>query len=101
MVKRQRADVHSLLDPFHEGVLIVVHAFGIIPLNLRQLRVDSPQFPSFDFLEAWILGAATNQIEVVAVGDAFRKNQLGQRQNLVQVVASNDRIDVNDQTKSE
>ena len=43
-----------------ELATIIEHAFGVTPLNIRQLRIDSPQLLSLQCFQSGIFGVATN-----------------------------------------
>ena len=96
MMERQRAHVCCFLEPLHEPVPVIKHAFRITPLYPRQFRVNPAQFLALNALQTGVFGVAANEIEVMPVCDLLGANEFRQRKNLVKIVAGNNRVDVDD-----
>src|SRR5215475_172907 len=101
VMERQSAHINRLLEPLHQPVPVIEHPFGIGPLDARQLRINPAQPLALDLLQTRILRISSNQVEVVPVGDPLLADELCQRKNLVQIVASDHRIDVDDEPQTE
>ncbi len=88
VVERQRAHVGHALEPADDRVAILDQPLRIALLDVGNLRIKLPQLFLGHFLQAGILGIASNQVEVVAVNESFGEYPFRQRMNLVEVVAS-------------
>ena len=98
MMKREGTDIHGFLEPLHKAVLVVEHAFGVTPLDLRQFRVDVPQLLALQMFQVGIFRITANQIEIVAVRNTLRSNKLRKRKNLIEIVSSNYGINIHDES---
>src|SRR5262249_21152115 len=71
------------------------------PLDTRQFGIDAAQLFTLDLLQPGIFRIASNEIEVMAVGNPLLPEEFSQRKNLIEIVARDYRIDVDDQPQSE
>src|SRR5262249_29686789 len=68
-----------------------------MPLDIRQSRIDLPQlFPLHPF-QLRVLRITADHIEIVAVRKTLRSNQLSERKDFIEIIASDNGIDIHDE----
>jgi len=72
-----------------------------VAANAHRLQAIAWVLLALNLLQPWILRAASNQVEVVSIREAFGPDEFGKRKNLVEVVARDYRIYVDDKLKAE